>query len=141
VWVFDQTNPAPNDELGGRPLEIVTTFSDKLRALATSPDGNTVYAAAFYSGNRTTVLNDGVMCDRDHATDPVHTPCVTEAGETPAGSMLPPFENADGVPAPNVGLSRRPAGHRSQQQPGRGTQSPELAGVSVRPVVPQPAVR
>src|SRR5262249_2283012 len=54
VWVFDA------DHLGGTltgtPLTIVTLFSDTPRALAVTPDGSKVYAAAFHSGNRTTTV-------------------------------------------------------------------------------------
>jgi DNA-binding beta-propeller fold protein YncE len=48
VWVFDA------GALGdGTPATIVTLFADTPRALAVSPDGGTVYAAAFHSGNQT----------------------------------------------------------------------------------------
>src|SRR5262249_28155146 len=46
VWVFDAD--ALGASLGGTPLTIVTLFSDTPRALAASPDGGTVYAAAFH---------------------------------------------------------------------------------------------
>lgn len=52
VWVFDANQLGSS--LGGDPITIVTLFSDSPRALAVSPDGATVYAAAFLSGNRTT---------------------------------------------------------------------------------------
>ena len=42
------------DSLGGKPLTIITLFSDTPRALAATPDGSRVYAAAHASGNRTT---------------------------------------------------------------------------------------
>ncbi len=54
VWVFDADNPVA--EGGGQPLAIVNLFADAPRALARSPDGSRVYAAAFLSGNRTTTL-------------------------------------------------------------------------------------
>src|SRR5262249_14158864 len=44
VWVFDAANPGAG--IGGTPLTVVRLFSDTPRALAVSPDGNTVYAAA-----------------------------------------------------------------------------------------------
>jgi DNA-binding beta-propeller fold protein YncE len=73
VWVFDAA--AHDDFDGGEclhgddcdeldacedvaPLTIVTLFADTPRALAVSPDGNTVYAAAFHSGNRTATVHD-----------------------------------------------------------------------------------
>ena len=84
VWVFDAANPGAG--LGGAPMTIVNLFGDTPRALAASPDGGTVYAAVFASGNRTTALNEGAV---------------------PDGSLPPPHDNADGVPAPEVGLIAR----------------------------------
>jgi len=49
VWVFNTT------ALTGNPT-VLTLFGDTPRALTVSPDGNTVYAAVFFSGNRTTTL-------------------------------------------------------------------------------------
>src|SRR5258705_5923298 len=59
-------------------------FADTTRALAVSPDGRTVYAAAFLSGNRTTSLMERIV--------------------TPNGGTAPPHTNAAGVPAPTTGL-------------------------------------
>jgi DNA-binding beta-propeller fold protein YncE len=55
VWVFDAA--ALDDSLNGKPMTILTLFADTPRALAVTPDGATVYAAAFMSGNRTTTLH------------------------------------------------------------------------------------
>jgi DNA-binding beta-propeller fold protein YncE len=55
VWVFDARDPGPT--LTGTPIAIVNLFSDTPRALAVSPDKSKVYAAAFHSGNRTTVAS------------------------------------------------------------------------------------
>ena len=52
VWVFNANHLGGS--LGGNPLTILTLFSDTPRALAVTPDGARVYAAAFHSGNRTT---------------------------------------------------------------------------------------
>jgi DNA-binding beta-propeller fold protein YncE len=59
VWVFDA------DELpeSGAPATIISLFSDTPRALAVSPDGATVYAAAFLSGNRTSIVNELALPD------------------------------------------------------------------------------
>lgn len=57
VWVFDAAALSQDSSLGGTPLGILTLFSDTPRALAVSPDGARVYAAAFASGNRTTTLS------------------------------------------------------------------------------------
>ncbi|HWO25124.1 MAG TPA: hypothetical protein VNO30_40575 [Kofleriaceae bacterium] len=86
VWVFDAR--ALGDALGGDPLTIITLFSDTPRALAATPDGSRVYAAAFHSGNRTTVL---------------HEKLVPDGGEA-EGGVPGPNTNAAGVPAPEVGL-------------------------------------
>lgn len=54
VWVFDANNlggPA-----GGQRLTKITLFADTPRALAATPDGKTVYAAAFFSGDQTTTV-------------------------------------------------------------------------------------
>src|SRR5215218_3096289 len=86
VWVFDAE--APGNTLTGTPLAIINLFSDTPRALAVSPDGSTVYAAAFQSGNRTTT---------------VHEAFVPNGGQA-AGGLPGPNISADGVPQPEVGL-------------------------------------
>jgi DNA-binding beta-propeller fold protein YncE len=55
VWVFDAEHLGASS-LGGTPLTIVTLFTDTPRALAVTPDGNTVYAAGLHTGNRTTAI-------------------------------------------------------------------------------------
>jgi len=82
VWVFDADDLG--DSLGGSPLAVITLFADTPRALAASADGRTVYAAAFQSGNRTTVLGERII--------------------TPNGGVPPPHTNAQGVPQPPTGL-------------------------------------
>lgn len=89
VWVFDadQAGSAPDV----RPLTILTLFCDTPRALAATPDGRTVYAASFLSGNRTTVV---------------------PAGAIPRGAMPPPTTNFEGIPAPPTSLIvRHDGGH------------------------------
>jgi DNA-binding beta-propeller fold protein YncE len=86
VWVFDAH--ALGSSLGGDPLTIVTLFSDSPRALAASRDGSRVYAAAFHSGNRTTAISETL---------------VNNGGEA-AGGIPGPNTNAEGIPAPEVGL-------------------------------------
>ncbi len=86
VWVFDAQQLGSS--LGGDPLTIVTLFSDTPRALAATPDGSRVYAAAFHSGNRTTAI---------------HELLVPNGGEA-AGGVPGPNTNAAGIPAPEVGL-------------------------------------
>ena len=80
VWVYDRTQL--DNSLNGNPLAIVRLFADSPRALAVSPDGETVYAAAFLSGNGTTVLSQDVVKDAKPA----------------------PENNVEGVPQPDTGL-------------------------------------
>ena len=82
VWVFDATNTGSS--LGGDSIAIVTLFGDTPKALAVSPDGNTVYAAIFKSGNQTTVLHEQVVCNSN-----VSVPCSVKPGEVNAVGKLP----------------------------------------------------
>jgi DNA-binding beta-propeller fold protein YncE len=59
VWVFDANNLG--SAAGGTRLTKITLFADTPRALAVTPDGKTVYAAAFMSGNQTTVVSKGAV--------------------------------------------------------------------------------
>ena len=58
VWVFDADNPGT---AGGTRLTKITLFADTPRALAASADGKTVYAAAFFSGDQTTVVSEDAV--------------------------------------------------------------------------------
>ena len=97
VWVFDAKDPGPG--IGGTPLAIRTLFGDTPRALAVSPDGQTVYAAVFHSGNRTTVVPEGAVCDGFDSA----APCFVDGREVPGGNPGP-ATNVFGDPAPEVGL-------------------------------------
>jgi len=59
VWVFDTSNLGST--LGGDPSTVITLFGDTPRALTVSPDGNTVYAAVFLSGNQTTTIGQNLL--------------------------------------------------------------------------------
>ena len=89
VWVFDADDWGAGP--GGDPLTVVTLFADTPRALAVSPDGTTVYAAAFHSGNRTATVHDLM---------------VTNGGPSaPDGMGLPaPTTNYQGLGQPETGL-------------------------------------
>ncbi|WP_437295276.1 hypothetical protein [Sorangium sp. So ce426] len=78
VWVFNASAIATQPSLGGTPLTILSFFTDTPRALAVSPDGTSVYAAGFHTGNRTTAVHRAIVEDE--------------------GGMLPPFTNYLGVP-------------------------------------------
>ncbi len=80
VWVFDANKLG--DPADGVPLTIINFFSDVPRALAATPDGSTVYAAAFMSGNQTTAI-----------------PYQKVAGDQP-----PPLTNHEGEPIRELAL-------------------------------------
>jgi DNA-binding beta-propeller fold protein YncE len=101
VWVFDAQ--ALGASLGGDPLTIITLFADTPRALAVTPDGSRVYAAAFHSGNRTTAISDTL---------------VPDGGEA-AGGVPGPNTNAAGAPAPEVGLILKHDGQHWRDVRGR----------------------
>lgn len=85
VWVFDATSLGAT--IGGTPVRILSFFADTPRALAATPDGSTVYAAAFHSGNQTSVVNETLVPD----------------GFGPNG-VPGPNDNAAGAPAPETGV-------------------------------------
>src|SRR5262249_8338417 len=97
VWVFDAASL--DASLGGTPLTILSLFGDTPRALAVAPGGGTVYAAAFQSGNQTTALNEGVVCNGGASVGPCNVGGFTMPGGLPA-----PNTNFQGTPQPEVGL-------------------------------------
>jgi DNA-binding beta-propeller fold protein YncE len=78
VWVFD--SESLDQTPGGLVMSIITLFGDRPRPLAVSPDGLTVYAGIFLSGNQTTVLSPGNI------------------------PKAAPTTSADNVPQPDSGL-------------------------------------
>lgn len=97
VWVFDPRNLG--DSLGGTPRKIMTFFSDTPRALAVSPDRQTVYVAAFKSGNQTTSLFEPIVCDGFE-----DVPCVVPGFPTRPGGVPGPNSNIEGVHGPEIGI-------------------------------------
>ncbi len=97
VWVFDALNLG--DSLGGIPIRIVELFGDTPRALAVSPDGQTVFVGIFHSGNQTTIIPEGAVCDGFDAA----SPCMVDGNTSPGGNPGPSTNHA-GDPAPEVGL-------------------------------------
>ena len=94
VFVFDALN------LGsGVPLTVVTLFGDTPRALAVSPSGSTVYAAVFHSGNRTTTISEGAVCNGGAAA----APCTVN-GQSMPGGLPAPNTNFQGTTGPETGL-------------------------------------
>ncbi len=124
VWVFNANNQTR--ALGGKPVKIIELFGDTPRALTVSPDGNTVYAAVFNSGNQTSVVHEGVVCagfedvEPQYATvqgyrvrlddpngcnvqDGISSPNGLANGRLPANRPAP-GRNADGVIQPWTGM-------------------------------------
>jgi DNA-binding beta-propeller fold protein YncE len=97
VWVFDPSNLGTT--AGGTPLSILSFFTDTPRALAVSPDGNTVYVAGFKTGNQTTTINQGRVC-----TGFQNKSCTLSDGSISPGGNPGPSIDASGQPAPEVGL-------------------------------------
>jgi sugar lactone lactonase YvrE/mono/diheme cytochrome c family protein len=93
VWVFDGNNlgTAP----GGTRTTKLTFFADTPRALAVTPDGKTVYTAAFFSGDQTTSVADG-----DVQTAYGSYPTIPGGGAGP----LVQLPSGAFVPEPNTGL-------------------------------------
>lgn len=82
VWVFNATDTGSS--FGGDRIALIELFGDTPKALTVSPDGKTVYAAVFKSGNQTTVLHEQVVCDDIEAL-----PCSVKPGEVNAVGKLP----------------------------------------------------
>jgi DNA-binding beta-propeller fold protein YncE len=102
VWVFDTTNLGAT--LEGVPLTIVELFGDTPRALAVSPDGSTVYAAVFQSGNQTTTVNEGAVCDDGNLSNNTVQGACTVFGVTMPGGLPNPERSVDNVARPEAGL-------------------------------------
>jgi len=101
IWVFDANSTGSS--FGGTPTTVQTYFTDTPRALAVSGTGNnsTVYLAGFHTGNQTTTVHDGAVCDGGIFTGP----CVPGAGpdSAPGGSPAPNSDKNSNL-APEVGL-------------------------------------
>jgi DNA-binding beta-propeller fold protein YncE len=98
TWVFDPANLGT--ALGGRPIRILTFFTDTPRALAVSPDKGTVYVAGFKTGNQTTTILEPMLCDGFRPNEP----CRVENGSISPGGNPGPATNFEGKQAPKVGL-------------------------------------
>ncbi|MBZ5624203.1 MAG: hypothetical protein LAQ69_36720 [Acidobacteriia bacterium] len=98
VWVFDPANLGTT--LGGTPIRIMSFFTDTPRALAVSPDKNTVYVAGFKTGNQTTIVPQARVCTGFQPD----RPCTLSDGTVSPGGNPGPATDAQGEPAPEVGL-------------------------------------
>jgi DNA-binding beta-propeller fold protein YncE len=100
VMVFDPVDPALV------PIEILIDGEDP-RALAVSPDGMTVYAAVFESGNATTILGGGLTIGGGFPPNVVSHPLGPYGGTNPPpndGAAFEPSQNAGNPAPPAVGL-------------------------------------
>ena len=97
VWVFDPADLGSS--MGGVPVSILSFMTDTPRALAVSPDGGTVYVAGFETGNQTTIVNEGRICDGFKTS----TTCKLSDGSISPGGNLGPAADTAGQPAPKVG--------------------------------------
>lgn len=98
VWVFDPANLGGT--IGGTPVKIMSFFTDTPRALAVSPDRNTVYVAGFETGNQTTTVQEGRVCTGFKP----NTPCKLADGTMSPGGNPGPAADSIGEPAPEAGL-------------------------------------
>jgi YVTN family beta-propeller protein len=94
VWVFEADDLGTS--LGGTPLTRLVLFGDRPRALAATPDGSTVYAAVFRSGNQTTTVGEGQVCNTPG-------PCTLVGNDYPGG-LPEPRTNFEGIPSRQAGL-------------------------------------
>lgn len=101
VWVFDAKNLGT--QLGGTPLTIVSLFTDTPRALAVSNDRSKVYVAGFHTGNRTTTVNEGSVCNGG-ATALQCQPNVAMSLFAPGGLPAPNANVLEGLIQPEEGL-------------------------------------
>lgn len=98
VWVFDPANLGTT--LGGTPVAILSFFTDTPRALAVSPDKNTVYVAGFKTGNQTTTIIQARVCIGFQP----NVPCTLPDGSVSPGGNPGPAKDSQGEPAPEAGL-------------------------------------
>ncbi len=98
VWIFDPANLGAT--MGGTPIKIMSFFTDTPRALAVSPDKNTVYVAGFKTGNQTTVVIEPMVCPGFEPNEP----CIAPDGSISPGGNPGPATDSIGEQAPEVAL-------------------------------------
>ena len=99
VWIFDPANLGTTT--GGTPVKIMSFFTDTPRALAVSPDRNTVYVAGFKTGNQTTTIQQERVCTGFQP----NKPCTLADGSTSPGGNPGPATDSSSEPAPEQGSS------------------------------------
>ncbi len=95
VWGY---TVAPSGAITDVDAPIV--FTDTPRALAVSPDGLTVYAAGFHTGNQSTTVSEGAVCNGGAAA----APCTIDGITIHPGGLPAPNANVQGIAAPETGL-------------------------------------
>ncbi|MDG2303503.1 MAG: hypothetical protein P8R42_02425 [Candidatus Binatia bacterium] len=95
VWIFDATNLGAG--MGGDEVDVLTFFGDTPRPLAT--DGDTVWVGVFHSGNRTTALSEGTVCNGGAGVGSCNV-----GGTLMPGGLPAPNQHAGFVTGPEVGL-------------------------------------
>ncbi len=94
VWVFD---PATlGNTVGGTPGQDLEFLQRHAARLAVSPDKNTVYVAAFKSGNQTTTILEPMVCDGFRP----NVPCLVDNLSIMPGGNPGPGTNFEGKRAP-----------------------------------------
>lgn len=95
-------------DLNAAPTEVLLK-GEQPRALAVSPNGNTVYCAFFESGNATTVLNGNTFFNFQHGTNRFGI-CSPQGGCTviPNDATNPAGPYGGAVPIPNAGTGFNP---------------------------------
>lgn len=98
VWVFNADSTG--EEIGGKPETIISLFTDTPRALAVSMDESIVYAAGFFTGNQTTTIPEGAVCNGGGDAEQ----CQLFNGSVSPGGLPVPNVDKDGVEQNEVGL-------------------------------------
>src|SRR5262245_22185633 len=153
VFVFDATDLGTS--LTGDPETILQLFGDTPRALAATPDGSTVYAAVFHSGNQTTAVTEGAVCNGGSGAaacnvggmggDGVHVPGGLTGNQVPGG-LPAPNQNVEMTAGPETGLIVKFNGSIWADQGGRNWTNavrfdlPDLDVFQIDADVPHPAV-
>lgn len=108
VWAFDAN--ALGAAMGGTPLSVVTVFGDKPRGLTVTNGGTRVHVGVFRSGNQTTTVTEGAVCNGGAAAGPcsdiqdgVHMPLGLPGDQTPGG-LPSPNANHEAIGGPETGL-------------------------------------
>ncbi len=108
VWAFYAN--ALGAALGGTPLSVVTVFGDKPRGLTVTNGGTRVHVAVFRSGNQTTPVSEGAVCDGGVGAaqcsaiqDGIHMPLGLPGDQTPGG-LPAPNANHEAIGGPETGL-------------------------------------